>query len=291
MRILALTALIALLGLTDSAFALGLKENLTDAHVETLTKYGNFLFAPRALNGASSKGLVFGVEAGLAANLAKTDDLQSIPGLEDFEGLGGFAPAPMAVAAVGLPMGIGLELQGLMLPTIKGVGFYSFGGNLFWASQEVLKLIPVVGGIIAAVPFLNVAPRLSYSQYGLTMQQTKTVSGVDSKVDAELSGSTYGGNLAFSAKVPPISFGFYAEPYFGIGYMGQSGEATALIAGSTSVGGVGVSASTEKTVKSDDGGIHYYAGLELKLFLIDVVGEYDHMFDSDSYSAKLSFKF
>ncbi|OGQ98154.1 MAG: hypothetical protein A2284_18230 [Deltaproteobacteria bacterium RIFOXYA12_FULL_61_11] len=288
--------------LFQPALAFELGDSLSDDNIKNLVKMGNTAFAMRPLNGASSKGTVFGIEAGLAAHGTDIKDLTEgtgqIPGFEDFPGPGYF-PAPVVYLAVGVPFGLGLEVQGLYVPTMSGIGFYTFGGNLFWATDEVLKQVPGIGTVLSYIPGLFLSPRFTYSMYSLTLEQTVTqvdpATGIaaNGKADASISGATYGGNLCLSFKFPPAMSPISIELYSGAGFLSQSGEATAnvMVTPATPIPGGPAQVSQEKTLDQSSSALHYYAGLQFKLFLFALTGEYDHLFDRDSYSGKLSLKF
>lgn len=278
-----LKSLIFFLLLPSLALAFDLGENFSQSQVKDVIRGANTIFSMRPLNGASSKGLLVGFELGVNVNATQADLISDIPAAKDFPSI---FPAPNLYAAIGIPViDVAIEAQGVYVPEIKGVSFYSGGANLMWASKKVLSFIP----FFEMIPFLEVAPRLTFSKFGLKMQQTQTTASGKGNFDAEVNGMTYGANLSFSAKLPPIS-PVYVEPYVGAGFLTQSGDATMLVA-ATSAAAPGAAASVEQKVKEDSTALHYFGGLQLKLFLIALTAEYDRVFDQNSYSGKLSLKF
>ncbi|MFH1727047.1 MAG: hypothetical protein ABIA04_01335 [Pseudomonadota bacterium] len=257
-------------------------QSFTTSQAESILKGANATFAMRPLNGASSKGKVFGFEIGVATNATESTIFKALPGGES---LPGFLPAPQLYAAFGIPViDVGLELQGFYLPTVAGIGFYNFGGNVFWSAKKLLDMIPIMG----YVPFLNLAPRFTFSNFNLGVEQTTSasISGVSASgsYDSKISGTTWGFNLSLSGKFPPAG-PISIEPYTGIGFLSRNGEADALVAASIS------STPVISTITESGTDLHFFAGLQFCFAMVALTGEYDKIFDQNSFSGKVSFKF
>ncbi|MGE4233768.1 MAG: DUF6588 family protein [Bacteriovoracia bacterium] len=236
--------------------------NLTPAQTDAAFKNFAAAFSFKPMEPASHYGMM-GFSFGVIASLASTSVIKdAIPG--------GSFPSylPSADIYLGFQLPAGVALEGGFVPNIKAgsTKLSKQGINLKWVPTATMMMLPV-----------SVAIRGTYSRSKISYQQTK-----DSvTADVTYKGSYYGANASVGLPIP------FIEPYAGIGFihdsstLGVSGSATFFDQNYTS----------SSTANSEHTSFWFYAGAELKLAFLTLTPQYDHMFESNVYSAKLGFKF
>lgn len=226
------------------------------------------MMAFRPVEGASDLGVRWGVTLGLGVSATESSAISSLSSAAP----AGFLPGADLQLGIGLPKGITLELG--MIPTFsyQSTSFGKYAGALkLNLNRTLLKKFP-----------LAVAARLAFTKSSILYSQTSG-SGT---VGVDLDSSIYGGNIVVSKYLGALGFGL--EPFLGVGFLAHSSNVTAT--GTGNLFGSSFPAGTTSTSASGSG-LWYQAGLMLKLGVIGITAEYDHLFGLTSYAGKLSLRF
>jgi hypothetical protein len=178
-----------------------------------------------------------------------------------------YVPAGEIVLAVQLPGGVAFE--GGFLPglSILGATLTNLGGDIKWnLTHSLLENWP----LNLSLRFLAATSHLNYSQ----------MTG-GTPMDVDYVGGFQGGYLTVSK-----TFLFF-EPYLSWGAVSQFGTLTGSGQSSLFLGIVATNSS--ESFQSVDS--WFQAGVQFKISIVTLSGEYDRIFGSESYCGKLAFKF
>ena len=225
---------------------------------------------------ASSLGAVFGLELSVGAGLTKSPNTNasvqsSSPGTDASK-----LPHASILGAVSFPMGITGEFSLLPTEKLNGMKAQQFGGALKWTITDIfMQNLP-----------LNIAVRgfITDSQYSFdnTINNSST-SFQPVKTTLSYTGQVSGYHLLVSPKFPFKLI----EPYVGYGMAFERGS----IAMNGSTAGVLFSDSSSQSGSASDRSTELLVGINAKLAYFVIGAEYVRCFSTDTYSAKLGFRF
>lgn len=271
-----LLSLLAFLGF-GTAFAVDIRiDNITNVQLDSVIKEfsANQYFYP--VSPASSLGKKFGVEFGLVAGVTRTPDINKIthdisPTAKDLKLL----PHGTILGRIGVPWGIGLDIGYLPKISASGVDYKQFGGALRWTITDVF---------FTELP-LSLQARLIYAKTDVSFATTLSNASTGSitvPISAALEDKMSGAQLVGSKEF----FGFL-EPYLGLGMAKAKG--TLSVSGSSTA--YNISASLGASASSNSSSFHYFAGFNMQGWIFVLGADYNHLFGTDVYNAKLSFRF
>lgn len=225
-----------------------------------------------SVTGASSLGAVFGVEVALVGGLTNTPEINRLSKSVDASADVGRLPHASLLAAVSVPLGFTGEL--LMFPSVSvgDIKYQQFGGAIKWTATEALVL-----------PF-NIAARAFITKNEISFKQTlnnASTGNVPVEVTVAQENSQTGLQLLVSPNLPMI------EPYAGIGMVSAKGKVNMTGATTGTIFGFTSAQSAESSPTSTQ----FLIGVNANLLLLNLGMEYSRAFGTDSYNAKLGFKF
>lgn len=240
--------------------------NLTEDDLGKVVKEFSANFAHTSVSGAGTLGSIFGFEIGLVGGITKTPELDSLvkraDSTKDLEQV----PHGAILGVLTVPLGITAEVG--IIPKVGGDDFkfssYSVAGK--WTPTEILFELP-----------LDLAAKGFVTKSNLEFEQT--ISNVPVEYEYE---NTTMGLVAFASK----DFVFVA-PYAGIGYVKAKGDLS--FTGSTTV--FNTSYTTGTSASKDETSAAIYLGSEFKILIFKAGLEYAKMFDTNSYTGKVSVYF
>jgi hypothetical protein len=221
----------------------------------------------------SSMGSIFGFELGVVGGLTQSPGINQQVQRVSPSTNAGTIPHAGLVAAVTVPGGITVE--GMYLPKLTAAEFsyQQYALALKWTMTDGLFLLPI-----------NLAARGFYSKSMLEFSQTLTdpVSTFQVPVNGTNDTAVTGVQLFLSPKLIPI-----IEPYAGVGLLSANGTLTT--SGPTAATLFSFTSNT--SASSGSRSTQIFAGVDVRLLLIGLGLEWSRAFDTDSYTAKFSFKF
>jgi hypothetical protein len=165
-----------------------------------------------------------------------------------------------------LPKGFGIEAGFLPKVSVNGLSFNTWGGDVKWNIGEGLgKALPV-----------DVATRVMYSSTSVSYGQT-VPSGTGT---VGLSTHSFGINVSASKRF------LILEPYAGLGWMSQSGTLSST--GTFTL--FNNAFITGNTYDSSNTGLWAFGGLQFRLLLLTITGEYSSVMGITSESVKVGIK-
>jgi len=220
---------------------------------------------------ASSLGAMFGVEAGITAGLTSTPEInklvnQQIPGTKADQ-----FPHATLMAAVTFPIAVTAEV--LYVPTVNasGVEYGNYGGALKWTPTDG-SAIPVN---ISIRGFLT-HTKVSFNQ----IINNSSTGGQNVDTNVVYQGDVKGLQLLVSPKVIPV-----LEPYVGLGQYSATGNMD--VSGTAQL----FNFTTAQSASSSPTTTAYLAGLDIRLLLLSFGLQYEHAFDTNVYTGRMSFRF
>lgn len=266
-KIIAL-ALLAVLGFSTSApraHADGNPQlnNLTLPQVDQVFKTFGAALSFRSLEPASSYGKIWGISGGLIGGVVNAKGIKNnIPGAGNIN----WIPTGDIYLGAQAPLGLAVEAGFIPTLTLGSAKFGKYGGNLKWTVNEVF---------FTDLP-LDVAVRGGYSSAKVSYNQT--ISGVADKITYK--SHQYSGQLMGSKKL------LIFEPYLGLGLIKQSSDLGNT--GTTTLYSTTVSLSN--SLSKDYTTFWFSGGVQIHLFFMNLTTQFDSMFGTQVYSAKLGFK-
>lgn len=224
-------------------------------------------FAFRPAEPASSLGSKWGFYAGVGFSATNLDAVSStVSGLST-----SYLPGAEVSVGLGLPFGITIETGFLPSISYSGTSISKTAGAVKWNLNSRLKKFP-----------LQLAVRALYNSASIAFTQTDG-SGTSS---VGYGTTHYGLNFVVSKNLGFTYFGI--EPYLGAGCLNQSSNITA--SGTANVFGSSFPVGTAST-SSSGLSFTYQAGVLLRLGIIGLSAEYDHLFGVNSYGGKVALRF
>lgn len=260
--------LILLAAITSSsprAFADGNPKlnNLTLPQVDEVFKTFGAALSFRALEPASSYGKIWGISGGIIGGAVNAKGIKdTIPGAGNINWI------PTGDIFVGAQAPLGLAFEGGFIPSISigSAKLQKYGGNIRWTINEVF---------FTSLP-LDVAVRAGYNTAKVSYDQT--ISGVLDKIT--YNSKQYSGQLMGSKKL------WIFEPYMGLGLIKQSAD----LGNSGSVTLYNTTVSLSNTLSKDYSTFWFTGGMQVRVLFMTLSGQFDSMFGTQVYSAKLGFK-
>lgn len=249
-------------------------DQLSQNDVNAISKEFATNFTHTILAPASSLGKIWGLELGLMGGATKTPEISRVsklhsPSSHDVNAI----PTAGLIAGVTFPFGINAELN--MIPPVHAsdVSLQNVSYALKW---EVSRFMPASPVDIAVRVHAN-SGELGYTS--IINNASTGNQNVNAKATWKNTSSGY--NLEISKKL------LFIEPFVGFG----------LVSTKTNIGVTGASNisiftfSSAGSYQSKNSGSHFFAGLNLNLFIIKVGAEYDQIMGNKKMAAKLSFYF
>jgi hypothetical protein len=182
-------------------------------------------------------------------------------------------PTAGLIAGLSVPLGIGAELN--VIPKINGstVSFQNTSLAVKWTFTDIIPAAPV-----------DIAMRAhgNFSELGYSSVVNNSSTGnLPVTTKASWKNSSTGYNFEVSKKF------LFIEPYAGFGSV--STKTKIAVSAATTVKIFTFSDATDYT--SNNSGSHYYAGLNLNLFVVKIGAEYARIMGVTKVAAKLSMYF
>lgn len=267
----------ALFFASASSFAASINlQSLTDDDFNKIIKEFSANQSFYSVSPASSLGKVWGVEVGAVGGVAKSPELDRIN--KSFDATAkdlNLLPHAGILARIGVPFGITGEALYFPKQSREGVSYKEMGGALQWTVTDVF---------FTSLP-LSLAVKGSYISSSLAFDTTlnnSTTSGVSVPVSAKLSDKVTEAEVLASRE-----FLSFFEPYVGVGYVKSKG--TLSVDGAASA--YGFSAALGQSATSKPNSAKLTAGFNARLFFLVLGADYNKVFGTDVYNAKLSFRF
>lgn len=242
-------------------------DNLTDADMTTIAKEFSSLFVHTSVS-PPTKSLL-GVQAAIVGGVAATPGIHDISKRIDPNSNINYAPFAWLYAAIGLPAGFTAEAN--ILPSFKsnGLELSHYGGALRYSLTE--QLLPML-------PF-DLSVRTFYSQSKIAFTQYIA----PGTVNVDFSNKMMGAEALFGVNL------LFVEPYVGMGFVRSNTE---LVGASTvdptfSMFVDNVSRSKATSINSS----RVIAGLQFNLTILKIGLEYNNVFGTNRYAAKVGIGF
>ncbi len=233
---------------------------LEEDDVKAVLKDFSANFIHTTVSGASSLGDVVGIELGVVAGATDAKNLDRLSE-EDVDKL----PYAGLIGVLSFPYGIGIEANIIPKTSSDDSTFQSSSYAVHWNLMDAFNPDSLIGVRVRA-----------YSGT-VDFDFEQEVNNVD--VDVSVETNTQGGDITASLRV-----GSFLEPYFGIGTVTSKGKME--VDGSETIFDTDFTSSdsVEETVS----GSTMYAGILLKLFVINLGFEYGSMLGTTRYAGKAS---
>jgi len=212
---------------------------------------------PSIVSGASSMGMLIGVEAGLVGGIVNADNIKELTN-NDVDKL----PHLGAYVRVDAPFGFGAELTIMPIE----IDDYKFNSFSIAGRMNINKFIPVLP--ISAKAKIRIGNAdIEYSG----VQQGESLEG-------DMSNKFTSFDITLSKKL------FIVEPYIGLGYIDAEGDFNFK---SSAFGGAQDRSYDNLDMSTD----HLFLGVNLNLIGFRFGVEYSKLYDADRILAKLGFGF
>jgi hypothetical protein len=254
-------------------------DNINLADYDALVKEFSANSMYSTVTPASSLGGLWGFELGALAHMTIADDTLALVKRNNastsFQNKLYHAGA---LLRVGLPYGFTGEL--VYLPKLKfgGVSVGRWGIGAQWTiTDAILEDFPV-----------NLAVKGYYTKTTLTYSQTvnnASTSGAAVTANIGLDNSLWGVMALLSYKI------FILEPYVGIGYVKAKGTLNVDAAGSVTILNTTFFGANAKSAQSSPSSAQFQIGSDLRLAFFTLGAEYAKVFDKNTYTARLGFRF
>jgi hypothetical protein len=248
-------------------------DQLSQSDVNAISKEFASNFTHTILAPASSLGKIWGLEFGLMAGATQTPEIDRVSKIYDSTSKISALPTAGFIGGVTIPFGISAELN--MIPTVKtsSLSLRNMSYALKWELTSFAPLAPFnlalrVHGNNGELSYANVINNASTSN-----QDVLTTVAWKNK--------STGYNIEISKKL------LFIEPYVGYGKVNSITDIG--LSGSTSVSIF--SFSSASAYQASNSGNHFFAGLNLNLFILKIGGEYAQIMGNKKVMGKLSFYF
>jgi hypothetical protein len=247
--------------------------NLSASDVDAISKEFSADYVHTIVAPASSYGKIIGFEVGLLGGMTSSPSIDKISKSISSSASVSHIPALGLIAGASIPMGIGAEISMMPKVTYSGMSFQNTSLALKWTFTDTIPAAPID---IA----LRVHGNMSELSYASTVNNAST-GNLPVNTKATWKNSSTGYNVEVSKKL------LFIEPYAGYGAV--STKTSIGVSGTTTVSIFTFSNATSYT--SNNSGTHYYAGLNLNLFLIKTGFEYDKIMGVTKLAAKATLYF
>lgn len=247
--------------------------NLNSSDVNSISKEFSADFVHTIVAPASSYGKIFGFEVGLMGGLTKTPKIDSVT--KSFDSTSKLTQIPTAglIAGLSAPMGIGAELNMVPKITASGVGFKNTSLAIKWTFTDIIPGAPVDIAVRAHGNFSD----LTYS----SLVNNSSTGNLPVTTDVGWKNSSSGYNFEVSKKL------LFIEPYAGFGSVSTKTKIGVTAATTVQI----FTFTTATNYTSNNSGSHYYAGVNLNLFLMKVGAEYASIMGVKKLAGKFSLYF
>lgn len=236
-------------------------------------------FRYTTVSGASTLGKILGFEFGVVAGRTDIPQIYRIVKRTDPNlALDEYFYHGNLLARITVPYGLTLEAAAVPTITAGDVKFSQYGGGVLWTFSDILfDDSPVDVGVRGFYK----TTKFTFSQ---TIQNTSTAN-IPVTANISLTDDLYGGQLVVSKR-----FLGMIEPYALVGYNKATGKLglTSSVAAATIFASSFTTGSTAQASFNSD---ELRAGVDLQLAFISLGAEYARIFDTDSYTGRLSFRF
>lgn len=245
--------------------------NLNQTQVNTIVEEFGASNVHTTVSGASTLGTIFGVEAGVVAGLVDSEGIEEVvqavnPGANlEVSGI----PHASLFAAVSLPLGFGAEatflpdmdLGDIEMKRVGLAGKFNFGSML-------------------GIPIVDLALKAHFTTSELSYDQAAAGSSPAANITFESESMGLDLMVGYDLNLVLVA----AEVYASLGYVSIDGDLTSSVdIFDTSISGL--------TASSDESGLDYKVGANLKLLLFKFGIEYQSIIDNQRITAKISAKF
>lgn len=267
-----LTTIVFVSSFVTSAHAAGpALDNLTQADFDNAIREMAGNSGYHSATGAGTLGSIFGIEVGVVAGVTTTPEINTLSKRIDASSDVGRLPHAAILAGVSVPLGFTFE--GLFMPalTISGVKYQQMGLSAKWTASEALVL-----------PF-NLAGRVFITRNEISFEQTinnSSTGNVPVTGTVAQENSQMGFQILASPSLPMV------EPYVGFGFINANGK---LKVSGTS--GTVFAFTSAQSAESSPTSTQFLLGVNVNLLLINFGVEFSRAFSTDSYNAKIGFRF
>lgn len=231
------------------------------------------------VSGASTLGKIFGFEFGVVAGRTDIPEIYRIVKRTDPNlAIDDYFYHGNLLARVTVPFGITLEAAAIPTITAGDVKFSQYGAGALWTFSDILfDNSPVDVGFRGFYK----TTKFKFSQ---TIQNSSTAN-IPVNAEVSLTDDLYGGQLVVSKR-----FLGMIEPYALVGYTratGKLGITSSVAAATIFSSSFTTGSSATASFNSDE----LRAGVDLQLLFLSLGAEYSRVFDTSSYTGRLSFRF
>jgi hypothetical protein len=247
--------------------------NLSASDVNSIAKEFSANFAHTIVAPASSYGKIFGFEVGLMGGLTQSPNINRISTAISSSSKLSSIPTSGLIAGLSFPLGIGAELNFIPRIAVSGISLQNTSAALKWT---MTNLIP-------AAPFdlaIRVHGNSSTLSYGSIVNNASTAN-LPVSTTAKWKNTSTGYNFEVSKKL------LFIEPYAGFGAISTKSNIGVTAATSVQI----FSFSTATNYISNNNGNHYYAGVNLNLFVLKLGAEYAKIMGVTKMAAKATLYF
>lgn len=222
----------------------------------------------------SSMGSIFGFELGIVGGAAATPDIDGLVKKTSSGTSVGYLPHVGLIGAVTVPFGITGELAFIPKVDTGDIKFQQLAVALKWTlTDTLLPVLPV-----------NIAVRGFMTKTEFSFQQiinNASTGGLDVNASVTHDNTVSGLQLMVSPKFIPV-----IEPYAGIGAI----KANAKL-GVNAATGTLFDFTNAQSAETSPTSTQVFLGVEARMLLVALGFEYSRIFDTNTYTGKLSFKF
>lgn len=247
--------------------------NLSETDVKEISKEFSANFVHTIVAPASSYGKMMGLEIGFIGGATKTPNIDRVCKSIDSKSEMSATPTAGLIAGLSGPLGLGAELNLVPKISTDDYSFKNASAAFKWTLTSLLRESPI-----------DIAARVHGSSSELMYSsEVKNASTSNLPVTTKMKwkNTSTGYNFSLSKKF------LFIEPYVGFGSVSTKTH-------------IGVSAATTVQIFtfsdannyiSNNGGSHYYGGVNLNLYILKIGAEYAKIMGVAKTTAKVSFYF
>lgn len=242
-------------------------DNITDADMETISKEFSSVFVHTSVTPPT--GSLLGIQAAVVAGVAEVPGIADISKRVDPTSDIKYAPFAWLYGAVGLPAGFTVEANILPKYETNGFELSHYGGGLRYSlTDQILPMLP-----------FDLSIRTYYSKSKIEFNQYIA----PGTVNVDFENNMYGAEALFGVNLLVV------EPYAGIGFVKSDTElsGSSTVDPSFSMFVDNISRSKKSSVDS----ARVILGLQFNLTILKIGLEYNNVFGSNRYAAKLGVGF
>lgn len=247
--------------------------NLSASDVNSIAKEFSANFVHTIVAPASSYGKLFGFEVGVLGGMTQTPNINRISTAITSTSTLSKIPTGGFILGLSLPFGIGGELNFIPKIVASGVSLQNTSAAVKWTFTSLIPTAPFDLAI-------RVHGSSSTLSYGSIVNNASTAN-LPVSTTAKWKTTSTGYNFELSKKF------LFIEPYAGFGAVSTKSNIGVTAATSVQI----FSFSTATNYISNNNGNHYYAGVNLNLFVLKLGAEYAKIMGVSKVAAKATLYF